>query len=66
MVERIINQFRRIYSDNGSGDVDFTEQEAKLKEARQRLSVATDELVQASERLNASALVVGITKSDLH
>ena len=55
-MDKIINQFRRIYSDNGSGDMDFSKQEAKLKEAHDYLTNATQALVKSSERLNAAAL----------
>lgn len=56
---KILNQFRRIYSDDGRGDVDFTIQEARLKVANQKVQEATEELVRASERLNAAAMEVG-------
>lgn len=55
-MNNIINQFRRIYSDNGSGDRDFSKEEAKLKEAKDKLVMATNELSRASERLNSAAL----------
>lgn len=62
---KIINQFRRIYSDDGSGDVDFTQQETRLRLANQKLANATQELMKASERLNSSALEVGGYKPDI-
>ena len=55
-MDKIINQFRRIYSDNGSGDRDFSKQEAKLRQSREYLTSATQALVKSSERLNAAAL----------
>lgn len=57
-MDKILNQFRRIYADNGSGDVDFTEQETRLREATGRVITATIELVRASARLNRAALEV--------
>lgn len=56
---RLINQLRRLYSDNGSNDVDFTEPEKKLHEAHQRLAGHTQELVRAAENLNRAALAAG-------
>lgn len=52
----ILSQFRRIYSDNGSGDKDFTKLEARLKKSRDNLIDATEELVKASENLNDAAM----------
>ena len=62
----ILNQFRRIYADNGSGDVDFTEQETRLREARLKLLNATNELMRASERLNRAALSVDFPAGEPH
>lgn len=58
-MDKILNQFRRIYADNGSGDIDFTDQETKLREANDKVLLATQELVKASERLNNAALNAG-------
>jgi len=55
-MDKILNQFRRVYADNGSGDVDFTQDEKRLREAQERLAQATQELVRSSERLNAAAM----------
>jgi ABC-type transporter Mla subunit MlaD len=56
MIKGAINQFRRIYADNGSGDHDFTKQEARLREASDNLNNATQALVRASDKLNTAAL----------
>ena len=48
---QVANQFRRIFSDNGSGDKDFSEQEAKLREVHKKLRQATDLLTQVSQTL---------------
>ncbi len=55
-MDKVLKQFRRIYSDNGSGDVDFTKQEEDLRVSRDKLNQATQDLVRASERLNDAAL----------
>lgn len=65
-MDKIISQFRRIYSDNGSGDMDFSKQEAKLKEARDYLINATQTLIKSSERLNAAALSAYIGNESKH
>ncbi len=65
-MDKIISQFRRIYSDNGSGDMDFSKQEAKLKEARDYLTNATQTLIKSSERLNAAALSAYIGNESKH
>lgn len=57
-MDRIINQFRRIYTDDGSGDKDFTIQEERLKQAEARLARGTQELAKAAENLNRAALSV--------
>jgi hypothetical protein len=56
-MNKVINQFRRLYDDKGLNDHDFSDQEARLREARDHLTKATDALMRASERLNAAALV---------
>ena len=48
---QVAQQFRRIFADNGSGDKDFTEQEAHLREVQQKLLEATDALTRASQIL---------------
>jgi hypothetical protein len=54
----VLNRFRRIYADNGKGDVDFGEQEMRLREANARLTEATQALTKSSEHLNAAAVAV--------
>lgn len=48
----IINQFKRIYSDNGEYDKSFYDQENRLKEAVTKLKSATDEVVRAAQRMS--------------
>lgn len=48
----IVSQFRRIYADDGRGDVDFTRQEERLRVARNNLEIATKELIRSSMHLN--------------
>ena len=55
-MSNVLNQFRRVYSDNGQNDVDFDERETALQEAKLRLAQATAHLIRASERLNTAAL----------
>lgn len=59
----VINQFRRIYSDDGSGDKDFSGQEARLRAAQHNLALATRELVRSSNRLNDVLLANGFIPS---
>ena len=47
----MFNQIRRIWSDNGAGDKDFTPQEEKLKDALLHLQQAADSLSKASATL---------------
>jgi hypothetical protein len=64
----IVSQFRRIYSDDGQYDKDFTAQDTKLREANLKLANATNALVRASTHLNDVVLANGfeLDKSDLH
>lgn len=48
---QVVNQFRRIFADNGSGDKDFGKQETQLREAQQKLLEATNALTKAAEIL---------------
>jgi hypothetical protein len=48
---QVVNQFRRIFNDDGRGDKDFSEQEGRLHDVQQKLMQATDLLRQASETL---------------
>jgi len=57
-MDRILSQFRRIYTDDGLGDKDFSEQENRLKKAEARLTQGTVELAKAAENLNRAALSV--------
>lgn len=62
-MDKVLKQFKRIYADNGSGDIDFTKQEETLRIAQSKLTQATQELVRASEKLNNVAMgVEGISK----
>lgn len=58
-MDRLFNQWRRLYSDDGQNDVDFTIPEQKLAEAQERLATKTQELVRAAENLNRAALSAG-------
>lgn len=63
----ILSQFRRIYSDHGQNDKDFSEQEERLRVANLKLLNATQELVRSSMRLNDVALEHGLpVKGDLN
>jgi hypothetical protein len=64
----ILSQFRRIYSDNGRDDKDFTEQEIRLRAANLKLANATRELVRASVHLNdvLAANGFGLDKGAFH
>lgn len=55
-MNKVLNQFRRLYDDRGANDHDFTEQETRLREAHEKLTEATNELLRSSEILNAAAL----------
>jgi hypothetical protein len=59
-MNQVANQFLRIFSDDGRGDKDFTEQETKLREVQKKLLSATELLRQASETLT------GLITSRLH
>ena len=58
-MDRLLNQFRRVYTDDGRHDVDFTERETLLQQAKARLLGATQELERASENLNRAAMAIG-------
>ncbi len=58
-MDKLINQWRRLYNDDGRGDIDFSEREVALQEAQQRLATHTQELVRAAENLNRAALAAG-------
>lgn len=61
-MNKIINQFRRLYDDKGVNDHDFSEQEEKLRIANNKLTTATQRLLKSSEMLNAAALSSFATK----
>lgn len=65
-MDKILNQFRRNFYDHGSKDMDFTEQEVKLKKAQERVIKATEELLRASGRLNKAALDAGVIITPLN
>lgn len=66
MIKSVLNQFRRISYDNGSGDRDFTKQEKRLKQANDNLAAATQALVNASNHLNDVVAMNGLAKDSLH
>lgn len=47
----IVNNIRRIFTDNGANDRDFTEQETRLQRARASLIAEADGLKRAAEAL---------------
>lgn len=57
---QVVNQFRRIFSDDGRGDKDFSEQSERLHEVQQKLEKATDLLRQASETLTGLIQTKGL------
>ena len=61
-MNKIINQFRRLYDDKGANDHDFSEQEEKLRMANNKLTDATQRLLKSSEMLNTAALSSFATK----
>jgi len=64
-MDRLLNQWRRIYTDDGRHDVDFSERERALQEAQERLNQHANELVRAAENLNRAALAAGFSKGVL-
>lgn len=63
-MKQVINQFRRVFADNGAGDKDFTDRETRLREAQKNLLEATTALTRASEIL--TGLIVAKTPPPLH
>lgn len=55
-MNKVFNQFRRLYDDRGKDDYDFTEAEERLRIANNNLTKATEALTKSSELLNAAAL----------
>lgn len=50
-LEKMFNQIRRLWIDDGRNDRDFTEQEAQLHNALDHLRKAADSLSRASQTL---------------
>ena len=48
----VLNQFRRIYSDDGRNDKSFDLDEARLKQSLLNLKAATEKLIRASQTLH--------------
>lgn len=48
----VINQFRRIYTDDGRNDRSFAVDEFKLRASLMRLKKATEEVIKASQTLH--------------
>jgi len=67
-VSSIFNQFRRIYSDFGKDDKDFSGQEEKLRQAQIRLTQATEDLIRSSQNMNDVMLHHGfvLDKNSIH
>ncbi len=51
-MEKVINQFRRLYDDKGRNDVNFDVQETRLRESRDRLTQAIDRVVKTAQTLS--------------
>lgn len=65
-MDKILKQFKRIYSDYGQNDADFSAYEERLRTSQNNLTQATQELVRASERLNTVAMGVDVKAKQLH
>lgn len=65
-MDKLVRQFRRIYSDDGRGGVDFSKQEEQLRVSQDNLKQATQELIRASERLNEVAMGVDVPAKQMH
>lgn len=48
----VINQFRRIYNDDGRGDTNFDVDEKRLRWSLDNLKIATKELLDKSQTLH--------------
>ncbi|MGY3527293.1 hypothetical protein ACVISU_000061 [Bradyrhizobium sp. USDA 4452] len=57
---QVLNQFRRVWSDDGRGDKDFSSQESRLHEVQAKLEEATMLLRQASETLTGLLQTKGL------
>lgn len=64
----VLNQFRRIYSDKGRGDKDFSVQEERLRLSQLKLAEATQALMRSSRHLNDVLLANGflLDKNNIH
>lgn len=51
-MQNIINQFKRLYNDDGRNDISFDNEEKKLKEAVANLREAIDNSIRAATRLS--------------
>lgn len=65
-MDKLLNQWRRLYSDYGQNDIDFTDREEKLQQAKARLAGRAQELVRAAENLNRAAMAAGFPKGAIH
>ncbi|MBR0913138.1 hypothetical protein [Bradyrhizobium japonicum] len=50
-MNQLINQWRRIFSDDGRGDKDFSDQEERLRKAQSELKAAAESLGRAADLL---------------
>lgn len=57
-MNEIVNQFKRLFSDNGRNDKDFTEEELKLRAAKQTLDKAIADFKHAADNLYSVLLSV--------
>ena len=57
---RVVNQLRRIWTDNGTSDRDYHDQECRLHEAQKSLYEAADEVTKASELLRDLLKIKGL------
>ena len=65
-MNQLFSQFRRIMSDDGRGDRDFSKQEYRLREAQRALREATESLTRAAELLQGELLLHDHLPTDLH
>lgn len=57
-MNELVSQFKRLFSDNGKNDKDFTEEELKLKVAKGKLDRAIAEFKRAADNLYDTLLGV--------
>ena len=65
-MSNLLNQWRRLITDDGREDIDFTEREKALQEAKARLANEAKGLVRAAENLNRAALAAGFPEGSVH